>query len=151
MKTRILPFLIFISVGLVLWGAENAFAFNLWTDVTQNTKWTFGQAAQAGEGYDFASKKWDTSALAEVAEYRCLALSYGATFLDANSSTATDTVNVGFLSNFFFKMFANQPPPSMAWVENLNIGPSYAVPVFSGATGHKGVFLLDVNFKFSGS
>ena len=128
-----------------------ASAFNLITDIRDNVVWTFGQNAQAGEGYDFAAKKWDTSALAEIAEYRFLSLSYGATFLDANSSQSTDTIKLGFLSSFFFKMFTNKPTPQMAWMQNLNVGPSYAMPVFSGSTGHKGVFLLDINYRFSGA
>ena len=149
MKLRIPWFIIALAIMAVVYAAEKSFAFNLATDIRDNVTWKFGQAATAGEGYDFAAKKWDSSALAEIAEYRFLSLSYGATFLDANSANATDTIKVGLLSSFFFKLFANQPTPQMAWMENLSIGPSYAIPVFSGSTGHKGVFLLDVNFKFS--
>lgn len=131
-----------------MFGASKAFAFNLITDVRDNVQWKFGQVAQAGEGYNFSTKTWDASALAEIMEYRFLSFSYGGTQIDANSSTATDTFKVGFLSNFFFNWFANKPPATMAWMENLNVGPSYAIPVFSGNTGHKGTFLLDINYKF---
>lgn len=123
-------------------------AYNPITDVRDNLTWKFGSAAQSGEGYNFSQKAWDTSALAEVAEYRFLSFSYGLTYLDKNTSTATDTFKVGFLSNFFFNWFKNQPPPSMLWMENLNIGPSYAIPVFSSNTGHKGTLLLDCNYRF---
>jgi hypothetical protein len=131
--------------------SQMAQAWNPWTDLTQNVVWKLGQSAQAGEGYNFTTKTWDTSALAEVAEYRFLSFSYGGTQINGDSSAATDTFKVGVLSNFFFGLFKNQPTPEMAWLENLNIGPSYAIPVFSGNTGHKGTFLLDVNYRFSGS
>lgn len=150
MKFRFFWFLIAVVGMVAIWGAERAFAFNPITDIRDNVVWTFGQSAQAGEGYDFSAKKWDTSALAEIAEYRFLSLSYGATFLDANTQTPTDTIKMGFLSSFFFKMFTHQPTPQMQWMENLNVGPSFAIPVFSGQTGHKGVFLLDINYRFSG-
>ena len=151
MKLRFFWFLIAVVGMVAIWGAERAFAFNPITDLRDHVVWTFGQTAQAGQGYDFAGKKWDTSALAEIAEYRFLSLSYGATFLDAASNQATDTIKLGFLSSFFFKMFTNQPTPQMQWMQNLNVGPSFAMPVFSGGTGHKGVFLLDLNYRFSGS
>ena len=128
-----------------------AFAFNPITDIRDNVIWKFGQSAQAGEGYDFSAKKWDSSALAEIAEYRFLSLSYGATWLDADSNQATDTIKLGILSSFFFKLFTNKPTPQMQWMENLNIGPSYSMPVFSKSTGHKGVVLLDINFTFGGA
>jgi hypothetical protein len=131
--------------AVLLFGPRWANAFNVVKDIRENVKWEFGQAAQAGQGYDFSSKKWDVSALAEIAEYRFLSASYGATFLDANSSKATDTFKVGILSNFFFKLFTNPPTPQMQWMQNLNIGPSYAIPVFSGNTGHRGVLLLDIS------
>jgi len=140
-----------ILVGLLMLSLKSAQAFNPITDVRDNVVWKFGQSAQAGSGYDFSSKRWDSSALAEIAEYRFLSLSYGATWLDPDSSKATDTVKIGFLSSFFFKMFTNKPTPEMAWMLNLNIGPSYAMPVFSGSTGHRGVFLLDLNYRFGAS
>jgi len=142
------------SVGVLMVGllmlAQPAHAWNPITDVRDNVVWTFGQSAQAGQGYDFAAKKWDTSALAEIAQYRFLSFSYGATFLDSDSTKATDTIKVGFLSSFFFKLFTNPTTPQMEWMKNLNIGPSYSLPVFSGSTGHKGVVLLDINYRFSG-
>lgn len=141
-----------IVVGMLAIGfIEKAFAFNPITDFRDNVVWTFGQSAQAGEGFDFAAGKWDSSALAEIAQYRFLSLSYGATWLNSGSNQATDTIKIGFLSSFFFKLFTHQPTPQMLWMQNLNVGPSYAVPVFSGSTGHKGVFLLDINYRFSGS
>lgn len=139
--------LVLLAVGLACF-PKKAHAFNLINDIKTNVQWKFGQAAQAGEGYDFTSDKWDSSALAEIAEYRFLSFSYGATFLDSSSSKATDTFKMGVLSSFFFNWFVNKPTPEMAWMQNLNIGPSFAVPVFSGGTGHKGVFLLDCNYKF---
>lgn len=148
MKLKSPLFIVVLAVMLAVAGIQKAFAWNPITDIRDNVVWKFGQAATAGSGYDFSAKKWDTSALAEVAEYRFLSLSYGATFLDSGSNQATDTIKLGFLSSFFFKLFANQPTPEMAWMLNLNIGPSYAIPVFSGGTGHKGVFLLDCNYKF---
>jgi hypothetical protein len=149
MKTK---FPVFLASFLMffIWPNKPVFAFNPITDIRNNVVWTFGQSAQAGEGYDFSAKKWDKSALAEIAQYRFLSLSYGATLLDSTSDNATDTVKLGFLSSFFFKLFTHQPTPQMAWMQNLNVGPSFAVPVFSGVTGHKGVFLLDLNYRFSG-
>ena len=142
--------LIKVAVVLTLLSGS-ALAFNPLTDIRDNLTWTFGQAAQAGEGFDFAAGKWRTSALAEVAEYRMFAFSYGATFFSERNPQATDTFKVGLLSNFFFKMFTNKPTPEMQWMESLNVGPAYAIPVFSGETGHKGVFLLDFNYRFGGT
>lgn len=139
--------LVVVAIGIIAM-IQPAHAWNPVTDVRDNVVWKFGQSAQAGSGYDFAGKHWDTSALAEIAEYRFLSLSYGATWLDANSNKATDTIKIGFLSSFFFSMFTNKPTPEMAWMMNLNVGPSIACPVFSGSTGHKGVFLFDINYKF---
>jgi hypothetical protein len=146
MKKKLLVLALFLMVP---W--RPAAAFNLVTDIQNNVVWTFGQSAQAGEGYDFSAQKWDSSVLAEIAEYRFLSLSYGATFLDSSSNNATDTIKIGMLSSFFFKLFTHQPTPQMAWMENLNIGPSFAIPVFSGSTGHRGVLLLDINYRFSGT
>ena len=137
-----------VLAAILIGGAHPAHAFNPLTDIQQNLQWKFGSVAQAGEGYNFTSKQWDTSALAEIAEYRFISFSYGGTQLDQNSNAATDTFKVGFLSNFFFQLFKNQPPPSMMWMENLNVGPSFAIPVFSQSTNHKGTFLMDINFKF---
>jgi hypothetical protein len=142
--------LIGVFALLSIIGARWACAFNVVTDVQQNVKWTFGQTAQAGEGYNFSTKTWDASALAEIAEYRFLSFSYGGTQVQAGSSQATDTFKLGLLSNFFFNWFTNKPPSTMAWMENLNIGPSFAIPVFTGTTGHKGTFLLNMNYRFSG-
>lgn len=127
-----------------------AMAWNPITDIKQNLVWTFGQAAQAGTGYDFAAKRWRTSALAEVAQYRFLSFSYGATFFSERDPQAVDTFKMGILSSWFFSYFVHKPTAEMAWMQNLNIGPSYAIPVFSGQTGHKGVLLLDANFRFGG-
>lgn len=141
------PIVAMLASGLLLSCLPRAHAFNPITDIRDNLVWTFGKDAQAGRGYDFSAKKWDDSALAEICTYRFLSLSYGVTFLDTNSS-GTDTLKLGILSNFFFGLFKNQPTPAMAWMENLNIGPSFAIPVFSGSTGHKGVLLLDMNYRF---
>ena len=138
-----------VMVCLLL--SSMCYGWNPIADFREQTVWTFGQSAQAGEGYDFAAAKWDTSALAEIAQYRFLSLSYGATWLTKDSNQATDTIKIGFLSSFFFKLFAHQPTPQMQWMQNLNIGPSFACPVFSSSNGHKGVFLLDLNYRFSGN
>jgi len=127
---------------------RQANGWNPLTDIQQNLTWEFGQAAQAGESYNFNTQQWDVSALAELCRYRFLSFSYGGTELDHNSATATDTFKIGFLSNFFFALFKNQPPASMAWMENLNLGPAFSIPVFSGATGHRGTLLADINFRF---
>lgn len=150
MKFR-MPFIVIFGLifGALWLGCEvKAHAFNPITDIQQNVKWTLGQTAQAGEGYNFSTKTWDASALAEIAEYRFLSFSYGGTQIEANSATATDTFKVGVLSSFFFAWFKNPPPSSMLWMENLNVGPSFAIPLFSGSTGHKGTFLVDINYKF---
>ena len=141
------PLLFMALMALCL---DRCHGYNPITDFRDNVIWTFGSNAQAGTGYDFSGKKWRTSALAEVAEYRFLSFSYGATFFSEESPQAVDTFKLGFLSSFFFKWFTHQPPPAMAWMENLNVGPSFAIPVFSNQTGHKGVFLLDANYRFSG-
>ena len=138
-----------VYLSLLLLGTQ-AFAWNPVTDIRNNVVWTFGKAADGGSGYDFSAKKWRASALAEIVEYRFLAASYGATFFNERTPEAVDTFKVGLLSNFFFNLFINKPTPEMAWMQNLNVGPSYAIPVFSGETGHKGVFLLDINYRFGG-
>ena len=150
MNKLVSAFMYSVLAGILYAGAcpQPAQAFNLLTDIQNNVAWKFGSAAQVGEGYNFTQKAWDTSALAEIAEYRFLSFSYGATYLNQNSASGTDTFKIGLLSNFFFAWFHNQPPSSMLWMENLNVGPSFAIPVFSQNTGHKGTLLLDLNYKF---
>jgi hypothetical protein len=140
---RIKPLILVVGM-LCLMGRVGS-AFNLWTDIQQNTQWTLGQNAAGGTALNLRNGQFDGSALAQVATYRFLSLWGGGTFIPQSDQTikAIDTVKVGLNLNYFLTGFANKPPEVL---QRIVIGPSFAMPLFT--TPRVGIPFLDINYAF---
>ncbi len=132
--------------------ATQVHAFNLITDLEDNTYWTVGQTAAAGTAISLKDGSISASELAEIATYRMFSTWYGGTQVsnnDGKTFTMTDTFKVGFNLNWFFSKFKHGLPDQAKWLNNIVIGPSFAIPVFSSPRVGKPFF--DVNYRFGGS
>ena len=143
MKLRIPWFIIALAVMAVIYGTQRAFAFNLITDVEQQTTFPIGQSASAGTAVNLKNGKLSASALAEVSNYRMFSLWYGGTLLDPSNGGLTDTAKVGLNLGYFLSSFSNKPP---AILMNLVVGPSVAYSIIS--TPRVATYLFDVNMRF---
>jgi hypothetical protein len=150
MKKTLLVIALNLSLGL------NAYAFNLWEDIQQNTKWTIGSVAAAGTAV--ALKDDDSlslhagdlvvSALASISEYRMLSLWYGGNEIpQGNGNTKlVDTAKIGLNLGYFLTGFVNQPP---AVIKNLVFGPSVSYSLI--VTPRVFVPFFDINYSFGGT
>lgn len=148
--------LILLVAVFLMWPNRPVFAWNPVTDLRENVIWTFGKAADIGTavkltGSDTQMKDGETatSMLAGIADYRFLTLSYGGTQTNKAGTTMTDTMKVGLRLTSFFDLFTHPTTPEMAWMKNINVGPSLSLPLFS--TPRVGILLLDANYRFGGS
>jgi hypothetical protein len=147
--------IIALAIMAMLVGIQFAFAWNPVTDVRENVKWTFGKAAEIGTAVKLAGPgelkagQTATSVLAGVADYRWFSFSIGGTRVNQNDANFTDTAKIGLRLNSFFDWFTNPVTPEMAFLKNLNVGPSYAMSMFSEP--HVGTLFLDINYRFGGS
>lgn len=133
------------AFAVSLLAACNGHAFNLITDVEQQTQWTVGQQASAGTAINLRNGELAASALAGIASYRMFSIWYGGTFVNSSDHSMTDTAKVGLNLGYFLKNFTNQPP---ALISNLVIGPSFAMSLIS--TPRVGTPFFDVNYSFGG-
>lgn len=143
----------FVAVLLSMGPLMPAAAFNLWTDIQEQTQWTLGSAVAVGTSialrHDDASGvkagQFVGSALAQVASYRMLSLWAGGTFIpqEDQSLRAIETGKVGFNLGYLLKGFKNQPPPV---IQNLVFGPSISMPLWT--TPHTVIPFFDINYKF---
>lgn len=144
-----------IAGFLMMLPLRPAAAFNLIDDVREKLVWTVGQNAQIGTAVKLAGSgdlevgETATSFLAGIAEYRFLVFSYGGTRVNRRDADFTDTAKVGFRLNTFFGLFKNPPTSEMAFLQNVNIGPSFAFNMISSP--HTGTLFLDLNYEFGGS
>jgi hypothetical protein len=144
--------IILLVVVFMLWSNKPVFAFNPITDFRDNLQWTFGQSAEVGEALklwgdgDLENGETTSSLLASIAQYRFMVFSYGGTRTNKNDANFTDTAKFGFRLTSFFDLFKNPPTAEMAWMRDLNIGPSIAVPLIS--KDHPVALFLDINFQF---
>jgi hypothetical protein len=144
-----------IVLALLLYPLQQAAAFNPITDFRENVQWTFGKAAEVGTAVKLAGsgdmKPGDTSTsiLAGIADYRWFSFSVGGTRVNQSNADFTDTAKLGLKLTSFFDWFKNPPTPEMSFLRNLNIGPSYAVSMFSSP--HGGTLFLDINYRFGGT
>ena len=135
-----------------LFTAPKSEAKNLIMDVRENLVWTFGKTAEVGQGVkiagggDLDEGDTTTSFLAGIADYRFLTFSYGGTRINRSDENFTDTMKVGIRLSSFFALFRNEPTPEMSWMKNLNIGPSFAIPLFSRP--RSGALFIDINYSF---
>jgi hypothetical protein len=131
-----------------------AAAWNPFIDVRDNLVWTFGKTGSLGEaikvtGSDSVGKDGSTytSFLAGVADYRFLTFKYGLTYLNKqDNSKGTDTAKVGLKLTSFFAFFKNPPTPEMAFLQNIDVGPSFAMSLLNSP--HVGTVLVDANYVF---
>ena len=141
---------------LIAYPLKPAAAFDLWQDVQNETKWTFGSAAQAGmaialrhdDSINLKGGQIVGSALASVMDYRFLNFSAGGTFVPQLNGTlkALDTGKIGLNLGYFLKDFINQPPDL---IKNLVIGPSLTTTLVT--TPHVFVPFFDIHMSFGGS
>lgn len=153
MKLRLPLFVIVIALMVVAALSIPSHAFNLLTDIDQETTWCLGSSAQAGtavllrhdDSVNAKAGQFVGSALACVSNYRFLNLSAGGTFIPQPDGAlrALDTVKVGLNLAYVFKNFVNQPP---AILNNLIVGPSLLTSVVS--TPHVFIPAVDINWKF---
>lgn len=134
---RLLIALLFLS--------SNAFAFNLWTDIQQNTLWTLGENASAGTAYDVVKDQFAVSELAQIASWRFLSTWYGGIQIpqDDKSMKWTDAGKIGFNLNYFLAGFVHRPPEVL---QRIVIGPAFAIPIF--VKPHRGTLFIDINYVF---
>lgn len=148
-------FVIVLAAMAVIWGWTNAFAFNPVTDIRDNLIWEFGKTAEVGTAVklagagDLKSGETATSMLAGIADYRFLSLAYGGTRVNKADQNFTDTAKIGLRLTSFFDLFKNPPTPEMAWLRNLNVGPSYTMSLFNSP--HAGTLFLDINYVWGSS
>ncbi len=126
----------------------NAFAFNLITDVEQQTNWTLGQVAAAGTSVNLRNGQYDPSEFAQIANYRMLSLWYGGIEIPQGDGTIklTDSAKFGFNLGYFLSNFVNKPPLIL---QNLVVGP--AISTSLATTPRVVNYWVDINYQFSGS
>jgi hypothetical protein len=152
---KLLRVLTISLISTIWWPLRPAAAFNPITDFKENVQWTFGKAAEVGTAVKLAGagdmKPGDTSTsiLAGIADYRWFSFAVGGTRVNQSDANFTDTAKLGLKLTSFFDWFKNPPTPEMAFLRNLNVGPSYAISMFSSP--HAGTLFLDVNYRFGGS
>ncbi len=137
-----------VLAGILMFGTHPASAFNLITDVEQNTLFTVGQTAAAGTAVNLRNGQYSASELAQISQYRMLSLWYGGTEVGRgdNTFTMTDSLKIGLNLSYFLSKFTNPLPPSAQWLNNIVVGPSFAMSVFS--TPRVGTPFVDINYAF---
>lgn len=138
--------LLLIALLFSIWPLRPAAAFNLWTDIEQNTTFPIGQAASAGTAINLRDGTLAASFLAEAVNYRMLSGWYGGTYVNSDQRSLTDTAKIGLNLGYFLSGFVNKPPLILT---NLVIGPSIAMSLIS--TPRKGTPFFDVNYRFGGT
>ena len=144
-----------LVTSLIVASTGTLFAWNPITDIRENIEWTIGKEAQVGTAIkiggagDLDSGETTTSLLAGIANYRFMTFSYGGTRINKANSNFTDTAKLGLRLTKFFDWFKNPPTPEMELLRNVNIGPSYSIPLLSSP--RNGALFLDLNYTFGGS
>lgn len=146
MKLKFFWLLPLIFIATVAFLIQDAHAFNLITDVEQNTTFPIGQAASAGTAVNLRNGTLAGSALAELSNYRMISLWYGGTYVNSTDKSLTDTAKIGLNLSYFLSSFTNKPP---AILMNLVVGPSFAMSLIS--TPRVGTPFFDVNYRFGGT
>lgn len=145
-----------LLAGLLFGMSGVASAFNLWTDVQQNTQWTLGSQVEAGtsvalrsaDAYNVKAGQFVGSALASISNYRFLNLSAGGTSITQpdGSTKLLDTAKLGLNLGYILKGFSNQPP---ALLQNLVFGPTLSTTLVT--TPHVIVPMFNLNYSFGGT
>lgn len=145
MKTLCIRFAVFFTLAMVVCKAN---AFNLITDVEQQTQWTFGQVAAAGTSINLRNGQYDPSEFAQIANYRMLSLWYGGIEIPQGDGTIklTDSAKMGFNLGYFLRNFVDKPPLIF---QNLVVGP--AISTSLATTPRVVNYWVDINYQFSGA
>ena len=140
-------------IGAFFYMGSDAFAFNLITDVEQQTTWALGSSVQAGtaialrhdDSYNVRAGQFLGSAMADVADYRFLNLSAGGIFVPQADGTlrALDSAKLGLNFSYLFRNFVNQPP---AILKNLVVGPALSTTLVT--TPHVFIPSVELNYQF---
>jgi hypothetical protein len=131
---------------LCLFIATPSLAFNLITDIEQQTTFPIGQAASAGTAVNLRNGSLSVSALAELSNYRMISFWYGGTFVNPSDGSMTDTAKIGLNIGYFLTGFVNRPP---LLFQNIVVGPSFAMSIIS--TPRVGTPFFDINYRFGGT
>lgn len=143
-----------LLIGVLQLSCIPAQAFNPVTDFQGNWVWTLGKQAEVGTAIklwgdgDLDNGDTTTSLLAGIGEYRALVASYGVTRTDKAGANPTDTFKLGLKATYFFDWFKNPPTAEMAWMRNINAGPSIAMPLIG--KNHPVALFFDLNYQFGG-
>lgn len=149
------PLVVIFALGLLSSACPKAHAFNPLMDVRDNLVWTFGKKVEIGEAVKLAGAgnldagDTATSALAGIADYRFMTLSYGGIKVNRQDAQVTDTFKLGLRLTSFFDLFKNPPTAEMAFMRDLNVGPALSCPVI--ARSHPVTLFLDLNYTFGTS
>lgn len=124
-----------------------AAAFNLITDIRQNTQWTLGNVAAAGTSINLRNGQYDASEFAQIASYRFLSAWYGGIEVPQGDNTVklTDSFKIGLNLSYFGQYFTNKPP---ALLNNLVIGPAASYNI--ATTPRVFTPFVDINYQFGG-
>lgn len=122
-----------------------AAAFNLITDIEQNTQWTIGDVAAAGTSINLRNGQYDASEFAQIASYRFLSVWYGGIEVPQGDNTVklTDSAKIGLNFSYFAQYFTNKPPKIL---NNLVIGPAASFNI--ATTPRTFTPFVDVNYQF---
>lgn len=142
-----------IVLSLLLgWPLTPAMAWNPIRDVQENLKWTLGEQAALGTAYklagggEYENGKRGDSAMFGIFDYRFLKTSYGAISNPENGSKIGDGIKAGLKLNYFLGWFKSPQTPVMALLNNINIGPTYTVPLLTSP--RNGILWLEANYSF---
>lgn len=145
-----------LTLAVLIGPLRPAAAFNLWDDIKLQTQWTLGSAVAAGTSIAMRSDsssglkagQFVGSALAQISNYRMLSLWGGGTFVPQadRSLKAVESAKIGINLGYLFKGFTNPPP---ALIQNLVVGPSLSMPIWT--TPHVVIPFFDANYAFGGT
>lgn len=152
---KVMP--IFVAMGvlaLLVSCLPKAHAFNPVTDVQDNLRWTLGEQASLGTAYkiggsgDVKVGERGDSVMFGIFDYRFLKESYGV-IKDANGSNVGDGLKTGLMLNYFLGWFKSPQTPAMQVLNNVNIGPTFTIPVLTDSQPlkHPSVW-LEANYQF---
>lgn len=144
-----------VTLMLLLFPFTPAMAFNPVTDVQDNLKWTLGDQAAMGTAYKIGGSgevkvgQRGDSVMFGIFDYRFIKESYGAIKNPNDGSKIGDGLKTGFMLNYFLGWFKSPQTPAMQLLNNINIGPTITIPLFSDSKPfqHPSVW-LEANFQF---
>ena len=142
-----------LLAGLLLGFVSSAHAFNLLTDIQQQTTFPIGQVAAAGTAValkdnpslNLHAGDLVVSALAEGVNYRMFSGWYGGNMIPngVGGARLVDTAKIGLNLGYFLTGFTNQPP---AVIKNLVFGPSVSYSLIT--TPRVFCPFFDINYSF---